>query len=115
MCAAFVDRSRGLPGARVVVARFAALEPPDCFVAAGNAVGRMTAGIDAAAARFFGGSRSRPTAVPHGLISMSPARQAAGVVGLVGTREGTDLPSKRGLVIHAAVLLSTLAQSNNGP
>ncbi len=54
MCAAFRTRFAGLPGVRVVRARFEDLEPHDCFVTAGNAFGLMTAGIDAAVVRFFG-------------------------------------------------------------
>ena len=56
MCDAFRDRFRGLPGARVVRARFEDLGPHDCFVTAGNSFGIMTAGIDAAVVRFFGES-----------------------------------------------------------
>jgi hypothetical protein len=53
-CDAFRDRFRSLPGARVVRTRFEDLDPHDCFVTAGNSFGLMTAGIDAAVARFFG-------------------------------------------------------------
>jgi O-acetyl-ADP-ribose deacetylase (regulator of RNase III) len=56
MCDAFRDRFDGLPGVRVVQARFEELGPHDCFVTAGNAFGIMTAGIDAAVVRFFGES-----------------------------------------------------------
>lgn len=54
MCDAFRDRFDGLPGVRVVQARFEDLEPHDCFVTAGNSFGLMSAGIDAAVVRFFG-------------------------------------------------------------
>src|SRR4051812_39153339 len=54
MCDAFRLRFDGLPGVRVIQARFEDLEPHDCFVTAGNAFGLMTAGIDAAVVRFFG-------------------------------------------------------------
>src|SRR3954454_12858174 len=54
MCDAFRDRFRGLPGVRVVRARFEDLGPHDCFVTAGNSFGLMTAGIDAAVVRYFG-------------------------------------------------------------
>jgi O-acetyl-ADP-ribose deacetylase (regulator of RNase III) len=54
MCDAFRQRFDGLPGARVIRARFEDLEQHDCFVTAGNAFGLMTAGIDAAVVRFFG-------------------------------------------------------------
>jgi O-acetyl-ADP-ribose deacetylase (regulator of RNase III) len=56
MCVAFRRRFDGLPGVRVVRARFEDLEPHDCFVTAGNSFGLMTAGIDAAVVRFFGES-----------------------------------------------------------
>ena len=45
MCAAFRKRFAGLPGVRVIRARFEDLEPHDCFVTAGNAFGLMTAGM----------------------------------------------------------------------
>ncbi len=48
MCDGFRRRFAGLPGVRIVKARFEHLEPHDCFVTAGNAFGIMTAGIDAA-------------------------------------------------------------------
>jgi O-acetyl-ADP-ribose deacetylase (regulator of RNase III) len=54
MCAAFERRFAGLPGVRVIRGAFEDLEPHDAFVTAGNAFGMMTAGIDAAVARFFG-------------------------------------------------------------
>jgi O-acetyl-ADP-ribose deacetylase (regulator of RNase III) len=54
MCAAFDRRFAGLPGVRVIRGTFEDLEPHDAFVTAGNAFGIMTAGIDAAVARFFG-------------------------------------------------------------
>ena len=54
MCSAFHSRFDGLKGVRVVRGRFEELEPHDCFVTAGNAVGMMTAGIDAAVVRAFG-------------------------------------------------------------
>ena len=54
MCAAFASRFAGLPGVRVIRGTFEDLEPHDAFVTAGNAFGIMTAGIDAAVARFFG-------------------------------------------------------------
>ena len=55
MCGAFRDRFDGLPGVRVIQGLFENLEPHDCFVTAGNSFGIMTAGIDAAVVRFFGG------------------------------------------------------------
>ena len=54
MCDAFRLRFDGLPGVRVIRAKFEDLEPHDCFVTAGNSFGLMTAGIDAAVVRFFG-------------------------------------------------------------
>jgi O-acetyl-ADP-ribose deacetylase (regulator of RNase III) len=54
MCAAFERRFAGLAGIRVIRGTFEDLEPHDAFVTAGNAFGMMTAGIDAAVARFFG-------------------------------------------------------------
>jgi O-acetyl-ADP-ribose deacetylase (regulator of RNase III) len=54
MCEAFRLRFAGLPGVRVVQARFEDLEAHDCFVTAGNAFGLMTAGIDAAVVGRFG-------------------------------------------------------------
>jgi O-acetyl-ADP-ribose deacetylase (regulator of RNase III) len=54
MCEAFRARFDGLPAVRVVQGRLEDLEPHDCFVTAGNAFGLMTAGIDAAAVRFYG-------------------------------------------------------------
>ncbi len=54
MCAAFRNRFAGLPKVRVIRGTFEEMEPHDCFVTAGNAFGMMTAGIDAAVARFFG-------------------------------------------------------------
>jgi O-acetyl-ADP-ribose deacetylase (regulator of RNase III) len=56
MCDAFRRRFDGLPGVRVIRARFEDLEPHDCFVTAGNSFGIMNAGIDAAVVRFFGES-----------------------------------------------------------
>lgn len=53
-CAAFRDRFAGLPGVRVLQARFQELPPHDCFVTAGNSFGIMTAGIDAAVVAFHG-------------------------------------------------------------
>jgi O-acetyl-ADP-ribose deacetylase (regulator of RNase III) len=55
MCEAFRQRFAGMPGVRIVRGRFEDLEPHDCFVTAGNAFGLMTAGIDAAVVRRFGG------------------------------------------------------------
>jgi len=54
MCTAFERRFAGLPGVRVIRGAFEDLEPHDAFVTAGNAFGLMSAGIDAAVARFFG-------------------------------------------------------------
>jgi len=54
MCDAFRLRFDGLPGVRVVRAKFEELESHDCFVTAGNSFGLMSAGIDAAVVRFFG-------------------------------------------------------------
>lgn len=54
MCAAFQRRFAGLPGVRVMPARFEQLEAHDCFVTAGNSYGLMTAGIDAAVVAYFG-------------------------------------------------------------
>jgi O-acetyl-ADP-ribose deacetylase (regulator of RNase III) len=51
---AFRRRFAGLPAVRVIRGAFEDLEPHDCFVTAGNSFGLMTAGIDAAVARFFG-------------------------------------------------------------
>jgi O-acetyl-ADP-ribose deacetylase (regulator of RNase III) len=54
MCAAFRHRYTGLPNIRIIRGAFEELEPHDGFVTAGNSFGMMTAGIDAAVARFFG-------------------------------------------------------------
>src|SRR5687767_6308898 len=54
-CDAFADRFGDLPGVRVLPCTFEETPPHDCFVTAGNAFGIMTAGIDAAVVRFFGG------------------------------------------------------------
>jgi O-acetyl-ADP-ribose deacetylase (regulator of RNase III) len=54
MCGAFERRFAGLPNVRIISGRFEDLGPHDCFVTAGNSFGMMTAGIDAAVARFFG-------------------------------------------------------------
>lgn len=54
MCEAFRFRFDGLPGVRIIRARFEELEPHDCFVTAGNSFGIMTAGIDAAVVRALG-------------------------------------------------------------
>lgn len=54
MCDAFKYRFDGLPGVRVIQARFEDLDPHDCFVTAGNSFGIMTAGIDAAVVRYCG-------------------------------------------------------------
>src|SRR5262249_15883067 len=56
MCDAFRRRFDGLPGVRIIRRTFEDLEPHDAFVTAGNAFGMMTAGIDAAVARYFGES-----------------------------------------------------------
>jgi O-acetyl-ADP-ribose deacetylase (regulator of RNase III) len=55
MCNAFRRRFADLRGVSIVRGRFEDLEPHDCFVTAGNAFGMMTAGIDAAVVRVFGG------------------------------------------------------------
>lgn len=54
MCESFRRRFGGLPNVRVIPGAFEDLGPHDCFVTAGNSFGMMTAGIDAAVARFFG-------------------------------------------------------------
>ncbi|WP_422923490.1 macro domain-containing protein [Singulisphaera sp. PoT] len=59
MCEAFRIRFDGLPGVRVIQARFEEMEPHNCFVTAGNAFGLMTAGIDAAVVHYFGESIMR--------------------------------------------------------
>jgi O-acetyl-ADP-ribose deacetylase (regulator of RNase III) len=53
-CDAFHRRFSGLTGFCVIQSTFEDLKPHDCFVTAGNSFGLMTAGIDAAVARFFG-------------------------------------------------------------
>jgi O-acetyl-ADP-ribose deacetylase (regulator of RNase III) len=60
MADAFRDRFKNLPAVRIFQGPFEDLPPHDCFVTAGNAFGIMTAGIDAAVARFFG-----PTLMPR--------------------------------------------------
>jgi len=53
---AYAARFRHLQRASVVVSRWEALPPHDCFVTAGNSYGLMSAGIDAAVVREFGES-----------------------------------------------------------
>lgn len=53
-CSAFTARFTTLPRVAVHQCSFEDLEPHDCFVTAGNSYGLMTAGIDAAVARYFG-------------------------------------------------------------
>jgi O-acetyl-ADP-ribose deacetylase (regulator of RNase III) len=54
MAAAFRSRFRAFPGVDVVLGRWEALPPHDCFVTAGNCFGLMSAGIDAAVVRQLG-------------------------------------------------------------
>jgi O-acetyl-ADP-ribose deacetylase (regulator of RNase III) len=54
MADAFSSRFEGLPNVRILEGMFEDLPPHDCFVTAGNSMGIMTAGIDAAVVRFHG-------------------------------------------------------------
>lgn len=54
MCAKFSASFDGMPNVQVVKERFESLPPHDCFVTAGNSLGIMTAGIDAAVIEFHG-------------------------------------------------------------
>src|SRR5437588_9228577 len=83
MCAAFAARFEALPGVRIIRGRFEDLEPHDCFVTAGNAFGLMTAGIDAAVARFFGEEIVRR--VQHRIMDEYLGEQPVGTAFLVAT------------------------------
>ena len=83
MCAAFRDRFAGLPNVRVIRGRLEDLEPHDCFVTAGNALGLMTAGIDAAVVRVFGEGLMRR--VQHRILDQFFGEQPVGTAFLVPT------------------------------
>lgn len=89
MCDAFHHRFAGLPGVRVVRARFEDLGPHDAFVTAGNAFGLMTAGIDAAVVRRFGeGLMER---VQHRITDEFLGEQPVGTAFVVPT-DDRDIP-----------------------
>jgi O-acetyl-ADP-ribose deacetylase (regulator of RNase III) len=83
MCAAFNARFADLPNVRVVQGRLEDLEPHDCFVTAGNAFGLMTAGIDAAVARYFG--EDVVQAVQHRILDQFLGEQPVGTAFLIPT------------------------------
>jgi O-acetyl-ADP-ribose deacetylase (regulator of RNase III) len=83
MCAAFQGRFAGLPNVRVIRGAFEDLEPHDCFVTAGNAFGMMTAGIDAAVARFFG--ESLVGRVQHQIMDRFLGEQPVGTAFILAT------------------------------
>ncbi|MHC5542197.1 macro domain-containing protein [Singulisphaera rosea] len=83
MSDAFRRRFDGLPGARVVRARFEELEPHDCFVTAGNSFGIMTAGIDAAVMHYFGEGLMRK--VQHRIMDEFFGEQPVGTAFVVPT------------------------------
>ncbi|MBX9581611.1 MAG: macro domain-containing protein [Gemmataceae bacterium] len=86
---AFRDRFAGPPGVRVVRGRFEDLGPHDCFVTAGNAFGRTTAGIDAAVVRRCGdGLMER---VQHRIRDEFLGEQPVGTALVVPTGDG-DIP-----------------------
>jgi O-acetyl-ADP-ribose deacetylase (regulator of RNase III) len=89
MCAAFRQRFAGLPGVRVIQGRFEDLGPHDCFVTAGNAFGLMTAGIDAAAVRFFGEELMRR--VQHRILDEFFGEQPVGTAFVLPT-DHPDMP-----------------------
>jgi O-acetyl-ADP-ribose deacetylase (regulator of RNase III) len=83
MCGAFERRFAGLPNVRVVRGLFEDLDPHDCFVTAGNSFGMMTAGIDAAVARFFGESLVRD--VQHRIMDRYLGEQPVGSAFILST------------------------------
>jgi O-acetyl-ADP-ribose deacetylase (regulator of RNase III) len=89
MCSAFRERFVDLPAVRVIRGRFEDLEPHDCFVTAGNSFGLMTAGIDAAVARFFG--ESLVERVRHHIMDRYLGEQPVGTAFLVST-DNPDYP-----------------------
>jgi O-acetyl-ADP-ribose deacetylase (regulator of RNase III) len=97
MCSAFAARFAGLPGVRVVRGRLEDLEPHDAFVTAGNSFGIMTAGIDAAAVRFFGDEVMQR--VQHRIMDEFLAEQPVGTAFVVETgKEGYPF------VVHAPTM-----------
>src|SRR5262245_43237264 len=97
MCGAFRTRFAGLKNARVVQGRFEDLEPHDCFVTAGNAVGIMTAGIDAAVVRRFGEKLMRR--VQHRIMDRYFGEQPIGTAFVVETGDAS-LP----FIMHAPTM-----------
>src|SRR5947207_8418001 len=97
MCAAFRKRFAGMPGIRVIKGRFEDLEDHDCFVTAGNAFGMMTAGIDAAVVRFFGGSLMEQ--IQHRIMDQYLGEQPVGTAFI----EPTNHPG-RPFVAHAPTM-----------
>jgi O-acetyl-ADP-ribose deacetylase (regulator of RNase III) len=87
MCAAFRKRFDGLPGVGIIQGRLEDLEPHDCFVTAGNSFGIMTAGVDAAAVRFFGASLMQ--GIQHRIMDQFLGEQPVGTAFI----ECTDLPA----------------------
>jgi O-acetyl-ADP-ribose deacetylase (regulator of RNase III) len=83
MCDAFQRRFDGLPGVRVLRARFEDLDAHDCFVTAGNSFGLMTAGIDAAVVHFFGEPLMHR--VQHRIMDQFFGEQPVGTAFVIGT------------------------------
>src|SRR5262245_57337935 len=97
MCSAFHERFSGLPNVRIIPGRFEDLGPHDCFVTAGNAYGLMTAGIDAAVVRRFGGAFMER--VQQHILDEYLGEQPIGTAFLVPT-EHPDIP----FVAHAPTM-----------
>lgn len=97
MCDAFRDRFAGLPGVRVIRARFEDLDPHDAFVTAGNAFGLMTAGIDAAVVRRFG--EALMDRVQHRITDEFLGEQPVGTAFVVPT-DDRDIP----FLVHAPTM-----------
>jgi O-acetyl-ADP-ribose deacetylase (regulator of RNase III) len=97
MCAAFRERFGGLPRVRVVRGRFEDLTPHDCFVTAGNSFGIMSAGIDAAVARFHGEAFVRR--VQHRILDRFLGEQPVGTAFIEATGH-SDYP----FVAHAPTM-----------
>lgn len=83
MCSAFHRRFADLLDVRVIQGWFEELGEHDCFVTAGNSFGLMTAGIDAAVARFFGESLMQR--VQHRILDQFFGEQPVGTAFIVPT------------------------------
>jgi O-acetyl-ADP-ribose deacetylase (regulator of RNase III) len=97
MCAAFERRFAGLPGVRVIRGAFEDLEPHDAFVTAGNAFGMMTAGIDAAVARYLGAELVGR--VQHHIMDRYLGEQPVGTAFVLSTGH-TSIP----FLVHAPTM-----------